>query len=59
MSATSGRSPFRVRSAEDGVLLNRGALKMSVEICWRRATGRALAVFSRPQRDVECPSPQL
>ena len=45
MSATSGSSPFRVRSAKDSVLLNRGTLKMSMEICWRRATGRALAVF--------------
>jgi hypothetical protein len=32
--------------------MNRGALKMSMEICWRRATGRALVVFSRPHRRI-------
>jgi hypothetical protein len=44
MSATSVRSPFGAPKA--GLLLNRGAQKISMEICWRRATGRALVVFS-------------
>jgi hypothetical protein len=57
MSATSGSLPFGARP-ETGRILNRGAQKLSMEICWRRATGRALTVLSRPQREEVCPSPQ-